>query len=183
MVFSADYLRNVGTHSLLGIDINHDGDVKNFNLANAQAAINATNGKFGCPAGPGAGVDCAILAGATMADYGNNGLASASDFGQACVNAIGVPCAFPGKNPGQPDARSAGMLAKFLSSWFGIVLVFSSRVRRKYSSFGRAPSSSGLYSSMAFIASLVGTTEAAPNGFRSPSGHQQAPLPPVVNGN
>jgi hypothetical protein len=42
MVFSADYLRNVGTHSLLGIDINHDGDVKNFSLANAQAAIAAT---------------------------------------------------------------------------------------------------------------------------------------------
>lgn len=101
MVFSADYLRNVGTHSLLGIDINHDGDVKNFNLANAQAAINATNAKFGCPAGPGTGIDCAILAGATMTDYGNNGLGSASDFGQACVNAIGVPCAFPGKNPGQ----------------------------------------------------------------------------------
>jgi carboxypeptidase family protein len=104
MVFSADYLRNVETHSLLGVDVNHDGDVKNFNLANAQAAINATNAAFGCPAGPGAGVDCAIAKGATMADYGNNGLASGSDFGQDCMDAVGHPCAFPGKNPGQQVA-------------------------------------------------------------------------------
>jgi hypothetical protein len=96
MVFTADYLRNVQTRTLLGIDENHDGDVRNFNLANAQAAIAATNAKFGC-----ATVDCAITAGAMMSDYGNNGLASASDFGQDCNDAIGAPCAFPGKNPGQ----------------------------------------------------------------------------------
>jgi hypothetical protein len=29
----------------------------------------------------------------------------------------------------------------------------------------------------------MGTTEASPNGFRSPSGQQQTPLPPVVNEN
>ena len=96
MVFTADYLRNVQTRTLLGIDENHDGDVRNFNLANAQAAIAATNAKFGC-----ATVDCAITAGAMMSDYGNNGLASASDFGQDCQDAIGAPCAFAGKNPGQ----------------------------------------------------------------------------------
>jgi hypothetical protein len=96
MVFTADYLRNVQTRTLLGIDANHDGDVRNFNLANAQAAIAATNAKFGC-----ATVDCAITAGAMMSDYGNNGLASASDFGQDCQDAIGAPCAFAGKNPGQ----------------------------------------------------------------------------------
>ncbi|MGA8153804.1 MAG: carboxypeptidase regulatory-like domain-containing protein [Terriglobales bacterium] len=108
MVFSADYLRNVETRSLLGIDINHDGDVKNFNLTNAKAAIAATNASFGC-----ATVDCAVGKGATMADYGNHGLASASDFGQDCVDAIGFPCAFPGLNPGQsqsfflqPEGRS-----------------------------------------------------------------------------
>jgi hypothetical protein len=108
MVFSADYLRNVETRSLLGIDENHDGDIKNFNVANAKAAIAATNAKFGC-----ATVDCAIGKGATMADYGNHGLASASDFGQDCPDAIGAPCAFPGFNPGQavslflqPEGRS-----------------------------------------------------------------------------
>jgi hypothetical protein len=99
MVFSADYLRNVGTFSLLGVDVNHDGDVKNFNLANAQAAIAATNTSFGC-----ATVNCAIAAGATMADYGNSGLASASDFGQDCLDAIGAGCAFGGVNPTQAQA-------------------------------------------------------------------------------
>ena len=39
VVLSVDYLRNVETRSLLGIDVNHVGDVKNFNLAAAQAAI------------------------------------------------------------------------------------------------------------------------------------------------
>jgi hypothetical protein len=99
MVFSADYLRNVETHSLLGIDINHVGDAHNFNLANAQAAISATNTSFGC-----ASVDCAIAAGATMGDYAGFGLTSDADFGQACSQAIGVPCAFGGKNPSQAQA-------------------------------------------------------------------------------
>ena len=100
MVLSVDYLRNVETHSLLGPDLNHVGDVKNFNLANAQAAIATTNASFGgC-----ATVDCAILAGATMADYAGNGLTADSDFGQACIQAIGVNCAFPGVNPNQAAA-------------------------------------------------------------------------------
>ena len=99
IVVSADYLRNVETHSLLGIDENHVGDVKNFNLANAQAAIATTNTSFGC-----ATVDCAIAAGAQMTDYANNGLTADSDFGQACIQALGVPCAFGGKNPAQAQA-------------------------------------------------------------------------------
>jgi len=99
MVFSADYLRNVETRTLLGIDINHDGSASSFTAAKqaiAASAIAATNASFGC-----ASVDCAIAAGATMADYGNHGLASASDFGQDCLDAIGAPCAFGGINPGQ----------------------------------------------------------------------------------
>jgi hypothetical protein len=96
VVFSADFLRNVETHTPLGVDINHDGDIRNFSLGAAQAAVAATNAAFGC-----ATVDCAIAAGATMADYGNHGLASDLDFGQACNQAIGVPCAFGGINPNQ----------------------------------------------------------------------------------
>ena len=98
MILSADYLRNVETRSLLGIDVNHVGDVKNFNLGNAQAAIAATNASFG---GGCASVDCAIAAGATMVDYADNGLTSDTDFGQACNQALGVPCAFGGSNPNQ----------------------------------------------------------------------------------
>lgn len=100
MIFSADFLRNIETRTLLGIDVNHVGDVKNFSLANAQAAIAATNNSFGgC-----ATVDCAIAAGATMVDYANNGLTADSDFGQACIQALGVPCAFGGANPAQAQA-------------------------------------------------------------------------------
>ncbi len=81
MVFSADFARNVQTHYLLGVDQNHAGDINYFNLAGANAAINATNASFGCPAGP-AGVGCAIGAGATMSNYAANGLGSIHRHGR-----------------------------------------------------------------------------------------------------
>lgn len=36
-----------------------------------------------------------------MSDFAKNGLTSDTDFGQACVQALGVPCAFGGINPTQ----------------------------------------------------------------------------------
>jgi hypothetical protein len=99
MIFSADYLRNVETRSLAGIDINRAGDVSTFNLAAAKAAVAATNASFGgC-----ATVDCAIAAGASMADYADNGLGSSTDIGAGCTSAkgIGRPCAFGGVNQDQ----------------------------------------------------------------------------------
>lgn len=103
MVFTADYLRNVETRTLLGIDINQVGDVRHFNATAAANAIDATNAGFEC--GPGqAGVDCAIAAGASMVDYAFNGLTADSDFGQACIQALGVPCAFGGINTNQSQA-------------------------------------------------------------------------------
>jgi hypothetical protein len=104
-VISVDYLRNIGTHTLLAIDENHVGDARFLDQAGALAAINATNTSFACPAGPG-GINCAILAGARISDYANNGLTDGNfAFG-------GVPAsdnkgvllgpgqiAFPGKNP------------------------------------------------------------------------------------
>jgi hypothetical protein len=111
MVFTADYLRNVETRTLIGVDVNHQGDVSTFNLAAANSAVAATNASFpGC-----ASVDCAIAAGATMADYASNGLSTALDIGAGCtsVNGIGRPCAFGGVNQGQanmffllPEGRS-----------------------------------------------------------------------------
>jgi Carboxypeptidase regulatory-like domain len=90
MVFSADFLRNVETRAPLDVDINHQGSIANFNLANAQNAISATNGHFGCAAS----VDpsCAIAAGATISDFAVRGLGSALDTGGACA------CAFGGVN-------------------------------------------------------------------------------------
>ncbi len=87
MIFSADYLRNVETHALLSVDVNHAGSIANFNLANAQAAISATNASFGCTT-----IDCAIAAGATINDYAGNGLGTPLDASHACA------CAFGGVN-------------------------------------------------------------------------------------
>jgi hypothetical protein len=106
MVLSVDYLRNVGTHYLLGIDENHAGDIHYFNSAAALEAISATNQLFNC----GTGIDfnsiqCAIGAGAQMADYANNGLTSSADFGAVCSFASSpgnYGCAFPGINPSAP---------------------------------------------------------------------------------
>ena len=96
-VLSIDYLRNVGVHTLLAIDENHDGDARFLDKAGALAAIDATNTGFGCPAGS-AGINCAIGAGATIADYANNGLSSGAILaGGGPVGPGSV--AFPGKNP------------------------------------------------------------------------------------
>ncbi len=89
MVLSADLLRNVETHALLGVDLNHAGDVSNFNLANAQAAISATETGFGHPGD----LQATINAGAKLADFVGNGMGSPLDAGGACA------CAFTGNNP------------------------------------------------------------------------------------
>ena len=97
MIFSADYLRNVETRSLIGVDINHAGAARTFNLAGAQGAIAATNTAFGCAGSTNPA--CAIAAGATINDFASNGLGSPGDIGQSCVALFGYPCAFPGNNP------------------------------------------------------------------------------------
>jgi hypothetical protein len=109
VVLSVDYIRNVGTHYLLGIDENHAGDVRYFTKTGALDAIAATNTKFGCAPTPGAGVDCAISGinhggvGATMSDYAGLGLGSSSDMGgKSCFAALGYQCAFGGVNPYAP---------------------------------------------------------------------------------
>jgi hypothetical protein len=85
-VVTVDFLRNVSTHNFLLVDTNHVGDSRFFNLNAAQAAITATNGSFGCGT-----VDCAISAGATIADYASNGL----DSGYSLCS--GLPCTLDGK--------------------------------------------------------------------------------------
>jgi hypothetical protein len=109
MIFSVDFVRNVQTHYFLGIDENHAGDVRYFNKAAALEAIAATNQQFGC----GTGIDsnsiqCAIIAGAQIADYANYGLTSSVDFGAVCsLSSVVSPgsyygCAFAGINPKGP---------------------------------------------------------------------------------
>jgi hypothetical protein len=99
MVLSTDYVRNIGTHYLLSVDVNHVGDASFFNSTNALAAISATNNSFGCGAGTDtASIACAIQHGATMASYAGKGLTSANDFGGVCLF-----CAFQGANPSAPS--------------------------------------------------------------------------------
>jgi hypothetical protein len=101
MVFTADYLRNIETHTLLAIDTNHVGDARFFNMANAQAAIATTNSQFGCAANYALpSTQCAINAGATMSSYSSNGLDSGYSLcgGFPCAPAGAPPAAFPGIN-------------------------------------------------------------------------------------
>jgi hypothetical protein len=98
-VISVDYVRNVGLHTLLGIDQNHQGDASILDQAVALSAISATNNSFGCGAGTdAASINCAIGKGALIGDYAGNGLTGGANVtGNFPVGPGAV--AFPGKNP------------------------------------------------------------------------------------
>jgi len=102
VVVSADYLRNVTTGLLLGVDLNHTGSVKYFSLARAQTAISNTTAGLGCAGGfSAAAINCAIANGATIADFAGNGLDSQGDLGGSASCPPGG-CAFGGLNPTAP---------------------------------------------------------------------------------
>ena len=106
VIFSADFVRNVQTHYLLGIDENHTGDTRYFNRVAAQQAIDATLAQCGVTSVDQAIQSCPGLypsrEGVTMVDFANSGLTSSSDFDQPCGTLFGYPCAFPGMNPSAP---------------------------------------------------------------------------------
>src|SRR5207253_4623868 len=96
MAVSIDFVRNVHTHYLIGIEENHTGDVGYFNKSSALQAISSTNQSFNCGSGTDSySIQCAIAAGTQMADYANHGLTSSADFDQPCSVRFGYPCAFP----------------------------------------------------------------------------------------
>jgi hypothetical protein len=111
MVLSIDYLRNVNLHYLIGVDANHSGDTRYFNVAAARQAIATTNAQFGCgDSSSAAAINCALnsslvdaytgLPGASIASYAANGLDSAADLGVGgCQAALGFSCAFQGVQP------------------------------------------------------------------------------------
>ena len=103
-VLTVDYLRNVSTHTLLGIDVNHVGDANFLNVANGLAAINATGAQYGCAPAAATGsasqaeVNCILAAPGSTADittFAANGLDSGTFacFGGPCPQAT-----FPGVN-------------------------------------------------------------------------------------
>jgi hypothetical protein len=102
MVFTADYLRNIETHTLLAIDTNHVGDARFLNKTAAENAIALTTASLGCAGGfSAAAINCAILAGATMPNFASNGLDSGYSLcgGFQCASVDAPPAAFPGINP------------------------------------------------------------------------------------
>jgi Carboxypeptidase regulatory-like domain len=115
-LFSVDYVRNVGTHYLIGYDTNHVGDSTHLNT---NAVLNAINNTLtanplstGCaPAtSPGASSQSAVgcyltsVPGASIADFAGHGLDSGGQFlGGAPASLFGLTpdtgAAFPGINP------------------------------------------------------------------------------------
>jgi hypothetical protein len=108
MVFSADFIRNIGEHYLIAQDMNHGGSVQSFNQANAVAARDAAQTAAGCIAGSGQG-SCMVTKlgsiGAAQAAYSGAGLDSINAFGgPACPT-----CAFPGyTGPGGVSPLGSG---------------------------------------------------------------------------
>lgn len=116
-ILSVDYVRNVETHSLLGVDINHTGAARYFNPAAALSAMNLTIADcgaasleaaiapHGCP-GIHPSVGNGAAGAATISDFVARGMGSALDTGSACFTAkdpstgkpLGFPCAFGGAN-------------------------------------------------------------------------------------
>lgn len=112
-VLTVDYLRNITTHTLLGIDTNHVGDIRYFNKGAAQAAIATTLASCGvttiqagisanCPSATFTANNGGTARPLNMADFANNGLTSPGiDFGGVCPFSYG--CAFAGINPSAPE--------------------------------------------------------------------------------
>jgi hypothetical protein len=95
MVFTADYLRNISTHTLLAVDTNHVGDARFLNVANANAAIAATNSGSRLRGERTRAYRAPSPVGATISSYAVNGL----DSGYGLCG--GAPCpaaAFGGIN-------------------------------------------------------------------------------------
>ena len=115
-LFTADYVRNVGTHYLIGYDTNHVGDATHLNTNAALNAINNALGSnplsLGCAPAASAGassqtaVNCylASVPGASIADFAGHGLDSGGQFlAGAPASLFGLTpdtgAAFPGINP------------------------------------------------------------------------------------
>jgi len=81
-VFTVDYLRNIGLHFQVGLDVNHVGDSRYLDM---NAALNAIAATIGAPvtqanASTLIGSWLAANPGATIDDFANNGLDSGNSF-------------------------------------------------------------------------------------------------------
>ena len=108
-VLTVDYLRNIGLHFQVGIDVNHIGDSRYLNMAAANNAIANTLSACGVTT-----IDQAIAAcpglypgggGASITDFANNGL----DSGNAYNTGYSVYYAWPGQLTPSTGAAFAGV--------------------------------------------------------------------------
>ena len=110
LVLTVDFLRNRGVHFNQVIDLNRSGAANTLNVATATAAISGTadNYDIGTPAVPvmpcagltgSTAINCLITNGATISDFGNNGLGAGSGLDGF---------AFQGVNP---NFRTMGVIA------------------------------------------------------------------------
>lgn len=150
MVVSADLVRNVQTHYLLGVDQNHAGDVRYFDKGGAQAAIAATLAACGaasvsqswalnCLFDPATGTTDGGSWGtaanparpANMSDYASHGLGSSSDMGgHSCLAQLGYNCAFGGVNPLAPPLGFLSPVGR--SVYNGIQVKFVDNVKHPF---------------------------------------------------
>jgi hypothetical protein len=134
LILSADFVRNVQTHYLLGVDENLTGDVRYFNKAAAQKAIARTLAGCGVTTIDQAIQSCPGLdptgGGATMTDFAENGLTTSADFNQACTYKLGYPCAFPGINPNAPPLPFLRSIGR--SVYNGMQLRLTENIERPY---------------------------------------------------
>ncbi len=109
MVFSADYIRNIGERYLLAIDQNHSGAARSFNMANATAARDKAQAANGCPMGAGQAA-CMITA---LGQAGAQAAYSGAGLDSNIAVTGGAPCsfcAFPGTNPVSGNSGAVGVL-------------------------------------------------------------------------
>jgi len=150
MVLSVDYIRNVQTHYLLGVDRNHAGDIRYFNVAGAQQAIANTLALCGaasvtaswsanCPFDPTNGTTDGgtwgtasnPARGTNIGDFSHNGLGSASDQGgNSCLAALGYACAFGGINKNAPPLGFLSPVGRSLYS--GLQMKLSENVKHPF---------------------------------------------------
>jgi Carboxypeptidase regulatory-like domain len=140
MVLSVDFVRNVQTHYLLGVDKNHAGDISHFNLAGAQQAIATTLANCGvssvaqsyatmtaCLTDPATGntdQGSWVPRAANIGDFAGNGLGSSADMGgNSCLNVLGYNCAFGGINPLAPPLSFLSPVGRSLYNGLQMKLV------------------------------------------------------------
>jgi hypothetical protein len=138
MVLSVDFVRNVQTHYLLGVDKNHAGDISHFNLAGAQQAIATTLANCGpgstlasaerpkgCPNNPDGPDQSGYTArAANIGDFAGNGLGSSADMGgNSCLAQLGYNCAFGGINPLAPPLSFLSPVGRSLYNGLQMKLV------------------------------------------------------------